>query len=759
MPDYDFSTLSPIDFEIISRDLLQNEYNITLESFKPGKDLGIDFRACTDENQLIVIQCKHYSETGFKGLFNTLKNKELPKIIKLKPNRYILTTSVALSPSQKNKLFKLLSPYVNNLSDILGKDDINNLLGKFPDIEKKHFKLWLSSVHILENIINANILKETELEIEDIHNKARLYVINDSFSEALNILKQHHYCIIAGIPGIGKTMLAKMIILHYIMDKYDFIAISKDISDVFSFSFSSKNTSRIFLYDDFLGKTALSEKLEKNEEQRLSKFVEHIGNSTNERLILTTREYILHQAQRVYEQLDNPLFNKPQCIIDLSKYTRDIRAKILYNHLYFSNIDRSLINEIIIDKTYLKIIDHDNFNPRIIEYMTNKNWLTCNTPIDYPKEFINNLKNPSLIWERVFTSQINKNSRDLLIILMTLSFEVFLDDLFKALCEYKKVVNEAFDEVDFHETLKELDGNFTKTTNSKKGIIISFHNPSILDFIKYYISDKPALVCSILASSVFYEQIEFVLSNENIHNLCIKNKSDFSKVIIDRILININSQPCSLSNWSEGKSNKTYKDRSWVSLGRRYSFLCKISKKSNYHYLVKFINSEISNIKLSIEKRRIDNYDLNNLLKELTSIDSIKEDDLNEIVFLTKESLFDKSYQIDNVDEIFTYFTNFPHMKKEEDISEIKNLVTSIIDNYSSDDKEWLNDELYTLERIAKKNNINFDYEISQIQNIIDEEDNYENDDPKWDYEDSGSDKYESQSDDDIANMFETLRI
>ena len=44
MPDYDFSTLSPIDFENLCRDLIQKEFNVLLESFAPGKDKGIDFR-------------------------------------------------------------------------------------------------------------------------------------------------------------------------------------------------------------------------------------------------------------------------------------------------------------------------------------------------------------------------------------------------------------------------------------------------------------------------------------------------------------------------------------------------------------------------------------------------------------------------------------------------------------------------------------------------------------------------------------------
>ncbi len=68
MPSYDFRSLSPIDFEGLVRDLLQEELALTLESFKPGKDLGIDFRFTIDKDNTLVVQCKHYVESGFDAL-------------------------------------------------------------------------------------------------------------------------------------------------------------------------------------------------------------------------------------------------------------------------------------------------------------------------------------------------------------------------------------------------------------------------------------------------------------------------------------------------------------------------------------------------------------------------------------------------------------------------------------------------------------------------------------------------------------------
>jgi hypothetical protein len=78
---YDFRTLSPIDFELLVRDLLQAELGITMESFGLGKDGGIDFRfAMADQD--VVVQAKHHVEGGPRSLLRAAM-KEDSKVLKL----------------------------------------------------------------------------------------------------------------------------------------------------------------------------------------------------------------------------------------------------------------------------------------------------------------------------------------------------------------------------------------------------------------------------------------------------------------------------------------------------------------------------------------------------------------------------------------------------------------------------------------------------------------------------------------------------
>ena len=80
MTDYDFTTcLSSLDFELLSKDLLEAELGIQLENFREGRDKGIDLRfapakgvmhsvfnlanfGATKKPPELIVQCKRYSK-------------------------------------------------------------------------------------------------------------------------------------------------------------------------------------------------------------------------------------------------------------------------------------------------------------------------------------------------------------------------------------------------------------------------------------------------------------------------------------------------------------------------------------------------------------------------------------------------------------------------------------------------------------------------------------------------------------------------
>src|SRR5687767_4808756 len=145
---HDFSSLSPSDFEDLTRDLLGRELDIRFESFPDGPDGGMDGRHAAADGD-VILQAKHYYRSGYSKLKAKMK-RERPAIDALQPKRYVLATSAALTPANKTQLAAEIGPALKSPGDIFGPQDLIALLRKFPDIETAHPKLWQQSSAVLK---------------------------------------------------------------------------------------------------------------------------------------------------------------------------------------------------------------------------------------------------------------------------------------------------------------------------------------------------------------------------------------------------------------------------------------------------------------------------------------------------------------------------------------------------------------------------------------------------------------------------------
>jgi hypothetical protein len=505
MPNYDFQALSSYDFELLVRDLLQEELRVRLESFAKGKDKGIDFRFRSPAGD-IVVQCKHYA--SYDDLYRVLKRDEVLKVQRLKPARYILAVSTPLTPHRKDEIFGLFAPYCLSAADIFGREDLNNLLGMHAEIERKHVKLWLTSEPVLQRVLHGGIWGDSDLTVERIRNRTSRYVPNQSLGRAREVLDKHHYCIVAGIPGIGKTTLAEILLIDFV-DRHGFqaIRIANDLSEIKSVK--NPNNLQIFYFDDFLGKTAL-DKLQKNEDQRLMEFIQEVAENKNWRFLLTTREYILNSARIRYEALANPPVDLSPCIIKLADYTYPIRARILYNHIYFSDLPDPFKRTLLEGRRYGTILAHQNYNPRIIDHMTQARNVATLPVSRYFDNFIENLANPARIWDHAFRNQLSESAQHLLLVMGSLPDQVLVADLeiaFNSFYQYRRTkLGFATSSRDFEHSLKQLDGNFINTTRIGEDQIVEFHNPSVNDFLESYLADSPSEVADLFASARFFDQ-------------------------------------------------------------------------------------------------------------------------------------------------------------------------------------------------------------------------------------------------------------
>jgi len=508
MPDYTFTNLSPLDFEELCRDLLQKELEIRFESFGPGKDAGIDFRYTTDKSNGIVVQCKRYEH--WKDLWPSLK-KELPKVRQLQPYRYILVTSCPINDTQKSKILKLFDPYILNRSDIIGRGDLNNLLSDFRNVELNHPKLWIPSTNVLERVLHSRVVNQVIAEKKQIERTLQVYVENESYARAVKILNERRWVIISGIPGIGKTTLARMLVASFMAQGFEELVTASDsIRD--AFELAKEDTSQIFFFDDFLGRVFLNKELPTNEDKRIKTFIDIAEGNKNKLFILTTREYILSQAIQRYE-FRKPSIELSKCIVELEHYTRKNRARILYNHLYYSNIGVAHLNDLLRDKNYLKIIDHKNYSPRLVEEMISIEDMWRSIPHgEFTNRFLENLEDQELIWSTAFENEISRFSQYILINLITAGTPIYYEDLRTLMVAFASRFSQkygfSYSGLDFKKAMRELEQCFISVDKAKYGdeLIVTFHNPSIEDFLINYLRSDEDLIYDILDAAPLFNQ-------------------------------------------------------------------------------------------------------------------------------------------------------------------------------------------------------------------------------------------------------------
>ena len=782
MTTYNFSEISDFEFEALCRDLLQAELGVSVELFCPGPDQGIDLRyigVIENESHTIVGQCKRWSEKSFNRLLSHLKRDELPKIQKLAPGRYILMTSVELNPSRKDKIVAVLRPSIQNPSDVHGKQDICGLLAQHSEVERRHVKLWLTSTEVLNALLHSDTFNRSEDALDQAKRQLRLWVPNPSFDRAREILDVNRVCVISGAPGIGKSMLANVLSAGYASIGYQLVAISGDIAE--GESAWRSNIRQIFLYDDFLGHVTYGElQLRKNEESGLAKFLDRVRNSENKRFILTTREYILSEAQLRYEGLSNKTFLNTKYVIELEDYTQLIRAKILYNHLFFSDLPSNLKTALIPNQQYRNVIRHRNYNPRVIEHVIGLPSVASLSPDEFVSNIFASLDNPTEVWDVIFRN-LPDVARRILLAVASLPTQVFLEDV-------RRVVESLspldFDADGFRDAIDMIEGTFINLIEAIPGSksrqrIVVIRDPSVRDYLWARFEAVDGEADTLLDRAVFFEQCIILYEGQN-HAFSIRSMFPSTSPIRSRIRDVVDDEAVAIraaelidSNTpmvkSLGHDDAKYFERESVSVERRTSFLLAVRAAHQTSQAVEKSASLAMDMTMRAwERGQASPSDALELLKQIVEVEGSLHDDLLDragraLLSVTTSRL----HQTDDFEELVGLAALCPNlfMEPQRSLESWSSEFADFLEGQRDwlldgiDDPDWLEEEMRSISKIASAMGMDiFELESdteSRIENLRDESEPENDDDLPEVYSELED---ESVDEAEIDALFQSLR-
>lgn len=691
--DYNFENLNDKEFEILVCDLLSKERNIRIERFKPGKDSGVDGRYFSSSNCEVILQCKHYLKSGFSKLISSIKKDEFEKVKNLKPSQYLFITSLTLSRNNKNNIKEIFSPYILNENDIYGAEDLNQLLGNYKDIEERHYKLWITSTTVLNRVLYNAVKGRSEHLLEQFKYESYNYIVTENHTKAIEHLKSSNVLVLAGEPGIGKTTLANNLSLFFVAKDYEFIAIEesiKEAEDVYL-----KDRKQIFYFDDFLGSNFL-EAIEDKKDSHIMLFIERILRDKSKIFILTSRTTIINNGILLSPTFNNKKLINRQYLLTIDSLSLYEKAQILYNHIWFSDLSEEFIDIFYNDQNYMKIINHSNFNPRIIEFITDIDRINVQSD-NFLNYMLDKLNNPEDIWDQYFKVQTNIYIRVFVYLIVFNSGKIGEKELkvaYDKLCNVKRIENSKSIKYDFITIGKIVTNSLIKRTLSNNIIEYSLMNPSIADYIIKDLENDFNEIRSIILSLENESSLLYLVSLKQSKKI---NNEHYDQIIIEKI-----------------------KDNDFKTTEINYS----VDLLYNYYIFSDDIEFLSSQIQIILNR----NEDISSKYKVLTIVDecicNIEDFNIDDIYILLG------SNRLDETDiNLFTSIFKKMNITDNETIERFNKFRTEKIYNYleekfediqlTTDIGEFIDDNGYNYDAI--KNNITSEFD-DITNNVFDEE-------------------------------------
>ena len=500
---HDYHRLSSTDFEALAADLAGALHGVRFERFCEGRDGGIDFRHVGDDGRVTIGQAKRY-KTAAQLLAKI--GDELPKLQRLQPARYLLMTACALTPANKAALCTALAPWLL-AEHIYGQVELDDALARHPAVLRRHFKLWLGDAAQLNAVLHNALHQSARVTLaQRVWPLAQKFVPYGAADEVGAKLAAHHYCLITGDPGIGKSALAAYTVLRYVADNptANVVWICDRRVD-HALALVQPGESCFVVLDDFLGATFLSKELTRAFAQDLQVLLGLAQESAGRvKVVLTTRDYVLEQANWRLDQAHAGLAALAQARVGLHGFSYRVRGEILFNQVRGCGFAAAQRAQWLREDLHGDLLRYRHFNPRMSQQLLDT--MARQWPHDPNPWLQRQLNDPRGLWVQPL-SDLSAPAQCLLYVLALTPDLTAVDDLapaFDAL--YRALNGQVAGPGALDAALLEVEPSFASSEAHCQTIWLHLRHGGVADLLQQQIAERPLLAECLIDSLARFEQ-------------------------------------------------------------------------------------------------------------------------------------------------------------------------------------------------------------------------------------------------------------
>ena len=516
MSGYNLRNIHWLEFEELCCEVLGAYLGVQVKHGKAGGDGGLD-GIFVSKDGANVLQAKYYVGSGSKALINHLRSSEVKKAERISAERYFLMTSCELYPYERDEIVRIYHGLIKDIGDVFSGTDICELLKQYQWIARSHYNLWLSGIEQLETFCGDGTNSKSVAYLDGLEDDLRVAVKTEEYARACARLLNDKVIIITGQAGTGKTILAKQLIAEFVFTlNYKFVFSEYDLT-AFDAQIERHPSEQMLLFiDDFLGANIL-DALRENRDSRIVNLIRRVRRSENLKLVLTSRSYIINEAVDRTPKFSEAKIASFEYRLDEKRLSRIDKARMLLTHVLYGNVTKAYKQSVSENDNFFKVIDHANFNPRIVAYC----FVAERVNLVHPEvaggigKILWMLDNPSQIWKDCFDSLDELEKCIVIMVHLANSSRISLGNSVLLEAYRRMMASTTFARYRiavFDDVMKRLCSSVVvrKVSSDETGVHITYSpfNPSVSDYILGAYNTNENLF---VEAALFLEQADVVI--------------------------------------------------------------------------------------------------------------------------------------------------------------------------------------------------------------------------------------------------------